>query len=140
MSVFLAIATNAQFMPTARKFHYQFNLRDFSKVIQNMMLAQPGLYKGQEGADSLVRLWVHECHRVWDDRLLFPEDRELYMGFMKGALKEFQDVKEDDAFADPLIFTSFVAACEGHEATYVHIKSTEHLKGVLEGKLEEYNE
>jgi dynein heavy chain len=88
----------------------------------------------------MVRLWVHECHRVWHDRLLFPEDRELYMGFMKGALKEFQDVKEDDAFAEPLIFTSFVAACEGHEATYVHIKSTDHLKGVLEAKLEEYNE
>jgi dynein heavy chain len=51
MSVFLAIATSAQFMPTARKFHYQFNLRDFSKVVQKSMLAQPGLYKGQEGAD-----------------------------------------------------------------------------------------
>jgi len=62
------------------------------------------------------------------------------MGFMKNALKEFQDVKEDDAFADPLIFTSFVSACEGHEATYIHIKSIDHLKGVLEGKLEEYNE
>ena len=41
MGVFIAIATSPQFMPTARKFHYQFNLRDFSKIVQNMMLSQP---------------------------------------------------------------------------------------------------
>jgi dynein heavy chain, axonemal len=38
-TVFWGVATSPQFMPTARKFHYQFNLRDFSKIIQNIMLA-----------------------------------------------------------------------------------------------------
>jgi len=38
MSVFLGVANAAQFAPTAKKFHYQFNLRDFSKIIENMML------------------------------------------------------------------------------------------------------
>jgi dynein heavy chain len=56
------------------------------------------------------------------------------------ACKEFGDIKEDDILAEPNIYTSFVAACEGHDATYMEIKGLEHLKEVLESKLEEYNE
>jgi len=94
MDVFNIIAKDPRFMPTARKFHYQFNLRDFSKIIQNIMCAQPHIYRSQPL--QLVRLWVHECHRVWLDRLIFPEDVEAYMGFMKGALKNFPgDMKEE---------------------------------------------
>jgi dynein heavy chain len=138
MSVFLGVATSPQFSPTARKFHYQFNLRDFSRVIQNIMLAQPAAYKAN--TLGLIRLWAHECHRVWKDRLIFDEDVEAYMNYMKTSCKEFTDVKEDDVFEEPLLYTSFVAACEGHEANYLPIKGMEHLKGVLEAKLEEYNE
>jgi dynein heavy chain len=39
MDIFMKMATQPQFMPTAAKFHYQFNLRDFAKIIQNMLLA-----------------------------------------------------------------------------------------------------
>jgi len=46
MTVFLGVANAPQFAPTAKKFHYQFNLRDFSKIIENMMLTQPAHYRG----------------------------------------------------------------------------------------------
>jgi dynein heavy chain len=88
----------------------------------------------------MIRLWAHECHRVWLDRLLFDEDRESYMGFMRNAIKEFGDVKEEDIFAEPLLYTTYVAACKGHEAALLPIVSMEDLKQVLEAKLEEYNE
>jgi len=39
MVVFSQIAKSPQFMPTAQKFHYQFNLRDFANIIQNMLLS-----------------------------------------------------------------------------------------------------
>jgi dynein heavy chain len=138
MTVFLAIATSAQFMPTARKFHYQFNLRDFSKIIQNLTLAQPALYKGNPLA--VVRMWAHECHRVWRDRLITDQDVESYMGFMANGCKEFPDMKTDEIFAEPLLYTSYVLACEGHEANYVPVTTMEKLKEILEQKLEEYNE
>jgi len=113
-------------------------MRDVAKIIQNIMLAQPSTYKGKE--TDLVRLWAHECHRVWLDRLLFEEDINLYMTYMKNGLKELTDFKEEVVFADPLIYTSFVAMCGGHEASYKPVEEMEKLKEVLEDKLAEYNE
>jgi len=80
-------------MPTAKKFHYQFNLRDFSKIIQNLMQSQPQIYRANPL--SFLRLWVHECHRVYLDRLIFEEDRETYMAFLKSAAKIFEGVNVD---------------------------------------------
>jgi len=77
---------------------------------------------------------------VWQDRLIYEEDRDVYMTYMKTAIKEFGDMKEEAIFEEPLLFTSYVTACEGHEAAYLPIKGMEHLKEVLEAKLEEYNE
>jgi dynein heavy chain len=137
-TVFWGVATSAQFMPTARKFHYQFNLRDFSKIIQNLCITTANNYRGN--ALGMIRLWAHECHRVWLDRLIFDEDREAYMGFMRNGIKEFGEVKEEAIFEEPLLYTTYVSACKGHEAALLPIQSMEDLKGVLEAKLEEYNE
>jgi len=137
MSVFLAIANSPQFMPTARKFHYQFNLRDFSKIIQNLMQSEPALYRGNPL--GIVRMWTHECMRIFYDRLIFDEDREMFMSFMKVAFREFE-FKEEHILEEPLIYTSFVSMCEGHEKAYMPIKEMAHLKKVLENKLAEYNE
>lgn len=77
MNVFLSIANSAQFAPTAIKFHYQFNLRDFARIIQNLLLAGATHYKGNPL--GVVRMWAHECQRIWHDRLIFDVDREAYM-------------------------------------------------------------
>ena len=79
VAVFNGIALSPQFAPTAIKFHYQFNMRDVAKIVQNIMLSQPSSYKGNP--TGLVRLWAHECHRVWLDRLLFDEDVNMYMNY-----------------------------------------------------------
>ena len=77
------------------KFHYQFNLRDFSKIVQNMLLAEPQLYRNQP--EKLYRLWLHECNRVYLDRLIFEEDVTTYMKFVTEAGKKF-DIKEEQLF------------------------------------------
>jgi dynein heavy chain len=135
--VFSIMVTQPQFMPSARKFHYQFNLRDFSKIVQNLMLTIPQLYKGSP--EKMVRLWLHECNRVYLDRLIFLEDSERYTEIVKGACKNF-DVNIDVLFEEPLIYTSFVSHCEGHDKAYLPIRDKDQLKKVLEEKLAEYNE
>jgi dynein heavy chain len=137
--VFASLANSPQFMPTAMKFHYQFNMRDFAKIIQNLTLAQASTYKGN--ALGLVRMWAHECHRVWQDRLLFDTDREAYMNFMRQGLKEFPDNgKEETVMELPLIYTSFMSSAKGHEASYAPIADMDSLREVLEQKMDEYNE
>jgi hypothetical protein len=79
--------------------------------------------------------------RVFYDRLIFDEDRDMFMGFMRNGFRELGDgIKEEIIMEQPLIYTSFVSACEGHEKAYMPIKDMGHLKHVLENKLVEYNE
>jgi len=106
--------------------------------VQNILLSEAAPYKNNP--KDVCRLWVHECHRVWKDRLLFDADRELYTGFLKTALKELGDFKEEELLAEPLLFTSYVSSCEGHEPSYLPVKEMAQLKRVLEAKLEEYCE
>ena len=69
IDIFRSITDNPQFMPSARKFHYQFNMRDVSKIIQGLMAAKGNLYRGQP--IKMYRLWAHETERVFKDRMCF---------------------------------------------------------------------
>ena len=137
IDVFNGIVLTPLFMPTVKKFHYQFNLRDFSKIVQNLLLSLPGLYRSQP--DKLYSLWLHKCHRVYLDRLLFEEDVNKYMDFVKAAAKQF-DIKEDVLYAEPIIYTSFISACQGQEKAYLWCDNLDVLKNILELKLNEYKE
>ena len=63
------------------------------------------------------------------------------MGFMRNAMKELDAPEAAIMGGDqPLIFTSFVSVCKGHEAAYKQVESMDDLNQVLEDKLAEYNE
>ncbi|TMW55097.1 hypothetical protein Poli38472_013859 [Pythium oligandrum] len=67
-------------LPTPKKSHYTFNLRDFSRIVQGIMLVAPS---DSFNANSLVKLWVHESLRVIGDRLVDEEDRGWFNDVQK---------------------------------------------------------
>lgn len=62
----------ADLKPTPMKTHYTFNLRDFSKVICGMCMMTK---KELKDSDTCLRLWAHECTRIFGDRLINNDDR-----------------------------------------------------------------
>jgi hypothetical protein len=55
------------------------------------------------------------------------------MNFMRAGMKELEYPEAKIMGGDePLIFTSFISVCKGHEAAYKQIESYEALNEVLE--------
>lgn len=65
------IQTSKELLPTPAKSHYIYNLRDISKVFQGIAKASVKSYRED---NDFVKLWAHECMRVFQDRLVSLED------------------------------------------------------------------
>ncbi|OON19288.1 ATPase family protein, partial [Opisthorchis viverrini] len=135
-------------LPTPAKSHYLFNLRDFSRVIQGVLLSLPDTMDTL----SLKRLWVHEAFRVYYDRLVDDADRKWLFEFIKDCVRNqleanfemlfghlsrgTEEITEDDLRS--LMFCDFSDPKGGRN--YVEVRDIERLRKVAESYLEEYNQ
>ena len=99
-------------LPTPSKFHYIFNLRDLSRVFQGILLTPKEVINtgGEQVPASpeytILRLWAHECERVFSDKLTVNEDKAKYHQFaMKATTNTFgeklaADLEEENYFAN----------------------------------------
>lgn len=135
------------FSPTAQKFHYQFNLRDISRITEGIVMATQINYNDKPM--EIFKLWVHECRRVFEDRLLSDDDIKVFRAvlekiFDSTLVSETPFIKpeyKEAAMSANNIFTSFISVWEVmDDKFYLPIKSKEQLKKCLHEKLEEYNE
>ncbi|KAJ1537226.1 Dynein heavy chain 7, axonemal [Nowakowskiella sp. JEL0078] len=72
-------------LPTPMKSHYTFNLRDFARVVQGILLSKSDTLKD---SSKLTRLWLHEMYRVFYDRLIDDSDRNWLFSQIKLTVKE----------------------------------------------------
>ena len=93
------------FMPTAVKFHYIFNLRDLSNVFQGLLFASNECVATPV---EIVKLWCHETHRVYLDKLADNKDIENFEKLQKDIMKKsFDDIPESEVLKKPLIYCHF---------------------------------
>lgn len=85
---------NPQFSPSAKKFHYQFNFRELGKITEGVMRSNPQVFKN---SNQVLRLWMHELRRVFEDRFINTDDMNLFRTILKDSIsKTIGDFNEKD--------------------------------------------
>lgn len=136
MGLILHNRISQYFLPTALKFHYNFNLRDLANIYQGILFATrdtcPEAY-------DLVRLYIHEATRVYSDKLADESDldsfKKLFREVFKKCLEEIDDIK---IFKEPIVFCHFADGL--NEPKYMPIKGWAALSKVLSEAQFGYNE
>ena len=61
-------------------------------------------------ADTFSRLWVHECMRIFYDRLINEEDQIWFQKLMVELCNRHlkQPLSHDDLFSKPIVFADFL--------------------------------
>ncbi|KAF0024691.1 hypothetical protein F2P81_023493 [Scophthalmus maximus] len=136
------------FLPTPSKSHYIFNLRDFARVIRGVLLVpNTNMLEG----DKLIRLWIHEVYRVFYDRLIDNNDKEMFFsivkertmdGFKLSLEKLLSHLSPDGIVVDECIRSLFFgdyAKPDSDSRAYDEITDLQALQDVMEFYLNEYN-
>ncbi|XP_062072422.1 dynein axonemal heavy chain 2 isoform X1 [Lepus europaeus] len=123
-----------RFLPTPAKIHYLFNLRDISKVFQGMLRANKDFHDTKA---SITRLWIHECFRVFSDRLVDVTDMEAFVAILSDKLGSFFDLTFHNLCPNkrPPIFGDFLK----EPKVYEDLTDLTVLKTAIENALNEYN-
>eukprot|EP00916_Digyalum_oweni_P021759 GHVL01036069.1.p1 GENE.GHVL01036069.1~~GHVL01036069.1.p1 ORF type:complete len:4080 (+),score=886.02 GHVL01036069.1:1188-12242(+) len=137
---FQGILSQPAFLPSAKRFHYTFNLRDVSNVFQGILRSDAAFFKGAEGEIKFARLWAHETMRVYADRFISYEDQETFRKDLLEtvAAKNFTTIPKEELWIDTNIFTAFAARDD--RRPYLPAKNMASLKEVVEEKLSEHND
>eukprot|EP01064_Diplonema_japonicum_P028148 TRINITY_DN4256_c2_g1_i2.p1 TRINITY_DN4256_c2_g1~~TRINITY_DN4256_c2_g1_i2.p1 ORF type:complete len:4454 (+),score=1223.71 TRINITY_DN4256_c2_g1_i2:62-13363(+) len=125
-------------LPTPEKPHYMFNLRDLSKIFQGMSQC---FGTALEDFDAVLKLWMHETMRVYQDRLTTASDVVKFNETLNSTLgKHFRRSYESLVGHDmPLIFDD-ITADNSAEPLYREISDMDVVKKRLEIYQNEYND
>ncbi|ETE67846.1 Dynein heavy chain 9, axonemal, partial [Ophiophagus hannah] len=137
LALALHLKIAATFLPTAIKFHYNFNLRDFSNVFQGILFSTPECLKTPQ---DLVKLYLHESNRVYRDKMVDDKDLIVFDKMQVEAVKKFYDDIEEslEQTRKMNIYCHFAKGVG--EPKYMPVQNWESLSQILVEALENYNE
>jgi len=140
----------AELLPTPRKIHYTYNLRDIARVFQGLLMAAPEHISGEV---EMVRLFAHEAYRVFHDRLIDDFDRNWFTETLKTVLEThfkkngawdrviggFESASGDEAVPQTLLYGNFVDP-QAVEKPYQQITDYKATLKTVEDCLTDYND
>ena len=93
---------------------------------------------------QVVRLWYHECHRVFGDRLTSTDETTRFTKMLVDCTKKnFEENSDEEVLRDlnTMVFTSFSGeqTSEG-EPSYVEVRSLGALRRNVQSHLKDYND
>ena len=126
------------FLPSAVKFHYQWNLRELSNITQGICRTLPEFYSNP---GDLVRLWIHECERVFSDRMTLIADIEKFDNMRVAVTKKYFEDQDMEAIEmRPISYNAFMQHDSQDNGAYCTVDTYEKLNKTLVDKLNEHNE
>ncbi|RKO93938.1 dynein heavy chain, N-terminal region 2-domain-containing protein, partial [Blyttiomyces helicus] len=126
----------AELLPTPAKSHYTFNLRDLAKVVLGVLSADS---KTVNVETDIVRLWVHECSRVFQDRLVDQTDKKWFMELVKTTMEEDLQMGWGEVVnVEPLLYGDYLTP-GADPKVYTEIKDMRRLVKLVEEYLDDYN-
>ena len=106
----------ASLKPTPNKSHYTFNLRDISKIFQGTCSADK---KTVTSKTQLLQLWYHENMRVFADRMINDDDKEVLKDLIfTQSDKEFSTSKDAILDRERIIFVDYLTGNESDNRPY----------------------
>ena len=132
-----------ELLPTPAKSHYLFNTRDLAKVIQGTMQATRQYYDSRE---TMLQLWVHECFRIFGDRMWDMNDKawlkkqldqKLNQNLMSSWDALFGEADKFPFYGECPPFVSFLRN-NVDNPPYEIVSDSKKLKDMLTEKLEDY--
>ncbi|XP_055341295.1 LOW QUALITY PROTEIN: dynein beta chain, ciliary-like [Paramacrobiotus metropolitanus] len=126
----------SSFLPTAVKFHYLFNLRDLSTVFQGLLFSRPDIMRTK---DDMVKVWMHESLRVYQDKLIAKKDSDLFTKILGDIGMKYKLLTEAEFGQIKFLPHCHFANGLG-DPKYAAVKSYPAVQKVLTDALPHYNE
>uniref|UniRef100_A0A7S0HBM9 Uncharacterized protein n=1 Tax=Hanusia phi TaxID=3032 RepID=A0A7S0HBM9_9CRYP len=97
--------TSVKMLPTPAKFHYVWNMREISRVFGGMFMATRDTIPDEV---YLLKLWRHECERVFTDKLINAVDKDWENKAIISVVEAVYGKELATKVAGPCYFVNFM--------------------------------